>query len=158
KSPEIAIVPMASAAVRARTCPRTFISPPEGRWDGPSAGTLSLRRGTGEPSRVPRFSRGRPAPALKPPAPVCWIGKSPCRSLVRACSLGSMPDQNDHAHSHDAHQDEDRYDEEFWENRYRSQDAIWSGRPNHVLVAEVTDMTPGTALDVGCGEGGDAIW
>lgn len=77
-----------------------------------------------------------------------------------------MPDHHDHAssqHSHQQshqhnHQEEERYDEEFWEDRYRSQDAIWSGRPNHVLVAEITNLTPGTAIDVGCGEGGDAIW
>ena len=37
-------------------------------------------------------------------------------------------------------------------------DAMWSGRPNGRLVAEVADLTPGRALDVGCGEGADAIW
>lgn len=52
----------------------------------------------------------------------------------------------------------DRYDESFWEDRYRSQPAIWSGRPNHLLVAEIAGLTPGAALDVGCGEGGDAVW
>jgi len=26
------------------------------------------------------------------------------------------------------------------------------------LVADVADLTPGRALDVGCGEGADAIW
>lgn len=35
---------------------------------------------------------------------------------------------------------------------------MWSGRPNGRLVAEITALGPGTALDVGCGEGGDAIW
>ena len=35
---------------------------------------------------------------------------------------------------------------------------VWSGRPNPQLVAEVSGLTPGTALDVGCGEGGDVIW
>jgi SAM-dependent methyltransferase len=35
---------------------------------------------------------------------------------------------------------------------------MWSGRPNGRLVAEVADFTPGSALDVGCGEGADAIW
>lgn len=46
-----------------------------------------------------------------------------------------------------------------WDARYTERDgAIWSGRPNGRLVAEVTGLTPGEALDVGCGEGADAIW
>ncbi len=35
---------------------------------------------------------------------------------------------------------------------------MWSGQPNEALVREVGTLTPGTALDVGCGEGADAIW
>jgi SAM-dependent methyltransferase len=35
---------------------------------------------------------------------------------------------------------------------------MWSGRPNDVLVLEVSDLPPGRALDVGCGEGADANW
>jgi len=35
---------------------------------------------------------------------------------------------------------------------------MWSGRPNGRLVAEVGALTPGRVLDVGCGEGADAIW
>jgi len=46
-----------------------------------------------------------------------------------------------------------------WDARYRERDgARWSGRPNGRLVAEVAALTPGRALDVGCGEGADAIW
>ena len=45
-----------------------------------------------------------------------------------------------------------------WEERYSGEDKIWSGNPNPQLVAEVSGLTPGTALDVGCGEGGDVIW
>jgi 2-polyprenyl-3-methyl-5-hydroxy-6-metoxy-1,4-benzoquinol methylase len=50
------------------------------------------------------------------------------------------------------------YDEQWWEDRYASGEAHWSGRPNDVLVAETAGLTPGSALDVGCGTGGDAIW
>ena len=46
---------------------------------------------------------------------------------------------------------------EDWEERYAG-DPVWSGRPNVALVAEVSDLRPGRALDVGCGEGADAIW
>jgi len=46
-----------------------------------------------------------------------------------------------------------------WDARYGERDgARWSGRPNGRLVAEVANLTPGRVLDVGCGEGADAIW
>jgi thioredoxin reductase/SAM-dependent methyltransferase len=44
-----------------------------------------------------------------------------------------------------------------WEHRY-SADPIWSGNPNGTLVNEVERTRPGRVLDVGAGEGGDAIW
>jgi SAM-dependent methyltransferase len=49
-------------------------------------------------------------------------------------------------------------DAEFWDSRYRAQAALWSGEPNARLVEEIADLAPGRALDVGCGEGADAIW
>ncbi|MFM9371333.1 class I SAM-dependent methyltransferase [Streptomyces sp. Da 82-17] len=45
-----------------------------------------------------------------------------------------------------------------WDNRYADRDQLWSGRPNGALVAEVAGLAPGRVLDVGCGEGADAIW
>jgi SAM-dependent methyltransferase len=48
--------------------------------------------------------------------------------------------------------------QEFWDERYRSHPRVWSDRPNPLLIAQVTDLTPGTALDVGAGEGADARW
>jgi SAM-dependent methyltransferase len=48
--------------------------------------------------------------------------------------------------------------ERFWEDRYRRRGPVWSGRPNPVLVDFVGSLRPSTALDLGCGEGGDAIW
>lgn len=49
-------------------------------------------------------------------------------------------------------------DQQFWEDLYLAQDQLWSGAPNGVLVTEVADLPPGQALDLGCGEGGDALW
>ncbi len=66
-----------------------------------------------------------------------------------------------HEHEHDHHHD--RFGPEGqaaeWDARYGERDGtMWSGRPNGRLVVEVADLEPGTALDVGCGEGADAIW
>ena len=47
--------------------------------------------------------------------------------------------------------------ERDWDNRY-SGDQIWSGNPNGALVHEVSPLAAGRVLDVGAGEGGDAVW
>jgi SAM-dependent methyltransferase len=45
-----------------------------------------------------------------------------------------------------------------WDNRYLDRERLWSGQPNGALVVEVAGLTPGRVLDVGCGEGADAVW
>jgi len=45
-----------------------------------------------------------------------------------------------------------------WEERYAAEDRFWSGRVNATTAAVVAGLEPGTALDVGSGEGGDAVW
>ena len=49
-------------------------------------------------------------------------------------------------------------DEAHWDGQYGSREAFWSGEPNPQLVREVQSLRPGNALDVGCGEGADALW
>ncbi|WP_104525572.1 class I SAM-dependent methyltransferase [Blastococcus atacamensis] len=49
-------------------------------------------------------------------------------------------------------------DRESYDELYRANPAVWSGRPNRQLVVEASRLPPGTALDAGCGEGGDALW
>ena len=76
-----------------------------------------------------------------------------------------MPEHQDHdehgEHGEHRHGDtvpEDYFEPAGWEQRYAGEGSIWSGRPNPQLVTEATSLPPGTALDVGCGEGGDVIW
>lgn len=45
-----------------------------------------------------------------------------------------------------------------WNEMYASTDHFWSGQANTALVHEVADLPPGRVLDLGCGEGGDALW
>ena len=45
-----------------------------------------------------------------------------------------------------------------WDKLYLDRDQLWSGQPNGALVAEVGGLVPGRVLDVGCGEGADAVW
>jgi thioredoxin reductase len=47
--------------------------------------------------------------------------------------------------------------ESDWDHRYQG-DKLWSGNPNGTLVNETSGLAPGRALDVGAGEGGDALW
>jgi SAM-dependent methyltransferase len=48
--------------------------------------------------------------------------------------------------------------QDFWDERYASRPQVWSGRPNPHLVERARELAPGRALDVGSGEGADAIW
>lgn len=47
---------------------------------------------------------------------------------------------------------------QFWEDRYRSAERVWSGRVNPRLAEVATGLPAGRALDLGCGEGADALW
>lgn len=82
-----------------------------------------------------------------------------------------MKDAKDPHHSHLAHsgQHEHAADDagsrtpkadnaEVWDAMYSSRPKVWSGQPNAQLIAEASGLAPGSALDLGCGEGADAIW
>jgi 2-polyprenyl-3-methyl-5-hydroxy-6-metoxy-1,4-benzoquinol methylase len=56
------------------------------------------------------------------------------------------------------HSAEDYFEPASWEQRYSGEGGHWSGKPNAQLVELVAGLAPGTALDVGCGEGGDVVW
>ncbi|WP_336921000.1 bifunctional NAD(P)/FAD-dependent oxidoreductase/class I SAM-dependent methyltransferase [Aquipuribacter sp. SD81] len=45
-----------------------------------------------------------------------------------------------------------------WDHRYGGAEPVWSANPNGTLVAEAAGLPVGRALDVGAGEGADALW
>lgn len=47
---------------------------------------------------------------------------------------------------------------EAWDKRYAETELVWSAGPNRFLAEEVTGLPPGRALDLGAGEGRNAIW
>lgn len=52
-----------------------------------------------------------------------------------------------------SHHDHHDHFDEFYAGGHK-----WSGNPNEALLREAETLTPGTALDIGCGEGADAVW
>lgn len=45
-----------------------------------------------------------------------------------------------------------------WDERYREKPLVWSAGPNQFVAEDLAHLEPGTALDVACGEGRNAVW
>jgi SAM-dependent methyltransferase len=53
------------------------------------------------------------------------------------------------------------FDKDYWDAHWQQAKEHQAGReivPNPYLARELSGLTPGTALDAGCGEGAEAIW
>lgn len=52
------------------------------------------------------------------------------------------------------------FDKQYWEQHWRQGDdgSMSASPPNPYLATELAGLTPGTALDAGCGAGAEAIW
>ncbi|WP_338044479.1 bifunctional NAD(P)/FAD-dependent oxidoreductase/class I SAM-dependent methyltransferase [Mycolicibacterium neoaurum] len=48
--------------------------------------------------------------------------------------------------------------QQHWDQHYGQRDRIWSGRVNVRMSEIAAELAPGRALDLGCGEGADAMW
>ena len=45
-----------------------------------------------------------------------------------------------------------------WDDRYAATELVWSSGPNQFVAQALTDLPPGRALDLACGEGRNARW
>jgi SAM-dependent methyltransferase len=49
-------------------------------------------------------------------------------------------------------------DQQEWDELYASTDLVWTAEANRFVVEELADLPAGRALDLGAGEGRNAIW
>ncbi len=49
-------------------------------------------------------------------------------------------------------------DADDWNTRYDTSELIWNAEPNQFVREELSDLAPGTGLDLACGEGRNAVW
>jgi len=86
----------------------------------------------------------------------------PSQQLLQAAAQGSRTAglmTLDLVHDDVARIRRSREDAASWDERYGERDgSMWSGAVNGSLIVEMSGAAPGCALDVGCGEGADAIW
>lgn len=45
-----------------------------------------------------------------------------------------------------------------WNEQYATDDYIWKVGPNQFVAAHLADLSPGAAIDLGAGEGRNAVW
>ncbi len=49
-------------------------------------------------------------------------------------------------------------DSTAWDERYAGSELVWTAEPNRFVVEQVAGLTPGTAVDLACGEGRNTVW
>lgn len=45
-----------------------------------------------------------------------------------------------------------------WDERYSASGQLWGAEPNRFIAAVFANLPPGTLLDLGCGQGRNAVW
>ncbi|MBE7187007.1 FAD-dependent oxidoreductase [Jatrophihabitans endophyticus] len=89
--------------------------------------------------------------------PMAQVVSSAAGGLAAAGALNNDLITADAAAAAQRHRDH-FWSEDAWDERYREHAQRFSGNPNAVLLAEVAGLAPGSAIDVGAGEGADAVW
>lgn len=46
----------------------------------------------------------------------------------------------------------------YWDERYAGEGDVWGLEPNQSVAGELADLAPGRALDLGAGQGRNAVW
>lgn len=80
---------------------------------------------------------------------------NPHEYLSEGAGSGEADQMTDGIHGHQRDQRDQAVE---WDERYAESNRIWSSLPNGTVVTELAGVTPGRALDVGCGEGADSVW
>jgi SAM-dependent methyltransferase len=52
----------------------------------------------------------------------------------------------------------DASEQAAWDQRYAGPGLVWGAGPNRFVAQELAALPPGRAIDLGCGEGRNAIW
>lgn len=80
----------------------------------------------------------------------------PTRRDIPVSGAGEQRDPR--AHGVPARAGGEWFEQPWWEERYAARGPVWSGHVNPQLAVEAAGLEPARALDVGAGEGGDALW
>lgn len=54
--------------------------------------------------------------------------------------------------------DEERDHRAAWDARYEANESLWGLEPNQFVVRHAGSLPPGRVLDLGCGQGRNAVW
>lgn len=49
-------------------------------------------------------------------------------------------------------------DSQDWDERYSTKELVWTGRANQFVEQNLADLKPGSAIDLGAGEGRNSVW
>ena len=123
----------------------------------------ALPRHLEAPILVGRPAGARPVPPRTDEPPPSVVSAVPVRSvsaglLASALLSPSGPVRQGAGHRHIADGILGGMDRHDWDRRYSATDLVWTAEPNRWLVAEAAGLPPGRALDLGCGEGRNAVW